>query len=77
MEQNPDINFIWHGDQLVTHESERQNLSQVEDILYNHPNAYYGVDQLYGNVWLIKPGVSKKELQMRNKSAMSWKEQLI
>ena len=61
LEQNPDINFIWHGDQLVTHESERQNLSQVEDILYNHPNAYYGVDQLYGNVWLIKPGVSKKE----------------
>ena len=61
MEQNPDINFIWHGDQLIQCESCSQTLEEVEDILENHPNAYYGVDELYGDVWLLKPEVSKEE----------------
>jgi len=39
--QNPDINFIWHGDQLSANE--------VEDILSKHPNAYYGVDAFWGH----------------------------
>lgn len=60
LEQNPDINFIWHGDQLIKYENGVQNLKDVEEILYKHPNAYYGIDELYGDVWLLKPGSSKK-----------------
>ena len=62
LEQNPDINFIWHGDQLIKYEEEgRQNLKDVEDILSKHSNAYYGIDELYGDVWLLRPEVSKEE----------------
>lgn len=59
LDENPDINFIWHGDQLIKYEDGQQNLKDVEDILYKHPNAHYGVDELYGDVWLLKPGSSK------------------
>ena len=41
LKQYPEINFIWHGDQL--------SISEVEDILSKHPNAYYGVDAFWGN----------------------------
>lgn len=61
LEQNPDINFIWHGDQLITSDRDKQNLSSIEDILYQHPNAHYGVDELYGDIWLLKPGSDKKD----------------
>lgn len=61
LEQNPDINFIWHGDQLISYGSGGQDLSDVDEILTNHPNVYYGVDELYGDVWLLKPEVSKEE----------------
>ena len=56
LEQNPDINFIWHGDQL--------SVDQVEDILNNHPNAYYGVDAFWGHdrdLFLLFVGESKDE----------------
>lgn len=56
---NPDINFIFHGDQLVKYEDGGQNLEDIEDILYNHPNVYYEVDELYGDVWLLRPEVSR------------------
>lgn len=56
---NPDINFIFHGDQLVKYEDGGQNLEAIEEILYNHPNVYYEVDELYGDVWLLRPEVSK------------------
>ncbi|KKU79020.1 MAG: Cellulosome-anchoring protein, partial [Candidatus Peregrinibacteria bacterium GW2011_GWA2_47_7] len=51
---NPDINFIWHGDQLIPYENGIQNLSKIDDILSKHPNAYYGIDELYGDVWLLR-----------------------
>lgn len=60
LEQNPDINFIWHGDQLIQCADCNQNLDDVEEILENHPNAYYGIDELYGDVWLIRPELSKE-----------------
>ncbi|MEK6970454.1 MAG: amidohydrolase family protein [archaeon] len=61
LSENPDIQFIWHGDQLVKWESDNHmNLERLDEILENHPNAYYGVDQLYGNEWLLHPDVSKE-----------------
>lgn len=61
LSQNPDINFIWHGDQLIPYENGIQNLRHIEEILSRHPNAFYGVDELYGDTWLIKPEVTKEE----------------
>lgn len=58
---NRDINFIWHGDQLIPYEHGKQNLKNVEDILSRHPNVFYSVDELYGDQWLIKPEVTKEE----------------
>lgn len=58
---NPDIQFIWHGDQLIPTRGGRQDLSLIEGILSRHPNAHYGVDELYGDTWLLKPEVSKQE----------------
>ncbi|MCR4260779.1 MAG: amidohydrolase [Candidatus Colwellbacteria bacterium] len=61
LSDNPDINFIFHGDQLIPYEEEgRQNLRHIDDILSRHPNAYYGVDELYGDVWILRPDVSKE-----------------
>lgn len=58
---NPDITFIWHGDQLIQCAGCKQTLKDVEEILENHPNVYYGIDELYGDVFLMRPGVSKEE----------------
>ncbi len=41
LKANPDITFIWHGDQL--------SADEVEDILSEHPNAYYGIDAFWGH----------------------------
>lgn len=40
LRQNPDITFIWHGDQL--------SVSEVKDILSEYPNVYYGIDEFFG-----------------------------
>ncbi len=62
IDANPDINFIWHGDQLVKIRSDgTEDLADIEEILYAHSNVYYGVDELYGGIWLIRPEVSKEE----------------
>jgi len=62
LKANRDINFIFHGDQLVIQEEDdRQNLSQIEDILSNHTNVYYTIDELYGDVFLLRPEVSKDQ----------------
>lgn len=75
--QNPDINFIWHGDQL--------SISEVEDILSKHSNAYYGVDAFWGhdqNLFHLFVGKSKdaylEELnakfnQVLNYAVSDWK----
>ena len=63
LSENPDINFIWHGDQLIPYEEEgRQNLKHIDDILSRHKNVYYEVDELYGDVWIIRPDVSKEKV---------------
>ena len=62
LSENPDINFIWHGDQLIPYEEGgRQNLEHIDEILSRHKNAYYEVDELYGDVWLLKPEASKTQ----------------
>lgn len=58
----PDLNFIFHGDQLVVYEDDGdQDLSAVDDLLSAHQNIYYGVDELYGDDFLLRPEVSKEE----------------
>ena len=37
---NPDITFIWHGDQLT--------ISEIEEVLGKHKNVYYGIDEFFG-----------------------------
>ncbi len=59
-EMYPDINFIFHGDQLVVYEDDgHQDLDAVGEILDNHPNVYYGVDELYGDDFLLRPEVGR------------------
>lgn len=76
LEQNPDINFIWHGDQLIPYEHGEQNLSFIEEILSKHKNAFYGVDELYGDTWLLKPEISKEEFlaHFKNSEALLKKD---
>ncbi len=57
---NPDITFIFHGDQLIEDAGGGDNLQLVDEILTKHKNVYYGVDELYGDVWLLRRGVSKE-----------------
>ncbi len=40
LRQNPDITFIWHGDQL--------SVDEVKSVLGKYPNAYYGIDEFFG-----------------------------
>jgi hypothetical protein len=61
LSQNPDIHFIWHGDQLVPYENGVQNLQHIEEIISRHPNVFYSVDELYGDKWMIRPEVTKEE----------------
>lgn len=61
LKENPDITFIWHGDQLIQCESCKKNLDDVAEILENHPNVYYGVDELYGDVFLLRPHDGNKK----------------
>lgn len=59
--ENRDIKFIFHGDQLVDCAECNGNLDEVAGILERNPNIYYGVDELYGGDWLLKPGESKEK----------------
>ncbi len=78
---NPDINFIFHGDQLVVYEQGGQNLKALDEILARHNNAYYGVDELYGDTWLLRPNVSKEKFfahfknyeALLEKDVITWK----
>jgi len=79
---NPDLNFIWHGDQLIVYENGTQNLEALDEILSNHPNAYYGVDELYGDTWLLRPEITKEEFlahfenkeELLAKDSATWKD---
>ncbi|HLC49718.1 MAG TPA: amidohydrolase family protein [Candidatus Andersenbacteria bacterium] len=78
---HPDISFIFHGDQLVQYENGVQNLTALDEILSRHPNVYYGVDELYGDKWLLQPEVSKEEFlahfenyeELLDKDVATWK----
>lgn len=81
LEQNPDVNFIWHGDQLITYVQDEQDLSRIDDILSKYPNVYYGIDELYGDVWLLRPEITKEEFlrhfdnyqELLQKDLKTWK----
>ena len=64
LKQNPDINFIWHGDQL--------SVNEVDDILAKYQNAYYGIDEFFGGereVFELYVGKSKDDyLKIANKN---------
>ncbi len=56
LKANPDITFIWHGDQL--------SVDEVADVLNNHPNVYYGIDEFFGGereIFELYVGKSKEE----------------
>ncbi len=56
----PNITFIFHGDQLKDCADCDKTHSQISEILERHSNVYYGIDELYGGEWLIKPGETKE-----------------
>ncbi len=57
----PDVTFVFHGDQLIDCADCDRTPDAVAEILESHPNVYYGIDELYGNVWLIRPGSTKAD----------------
>ncbi|HYD03319.1 MAG TPA: amidohydrolase family protein, partial [Alphaproteobacteria bacterium] len=59
--KNPDIKFVFHGDQLIDCAECDGTHSKVAEILENNPNVYYGVDEIYGGEWLLKPGANKED----------------
>ena len=63
LSQNPDINFVWHGDQLT--------VDEVKNILSKYPNVYYGIDEFFGGereIFELYVGKSKeKYLETVNK----------
>ncbi len=81
LQQNPDINFIFHGDQLISYDNGEQDLRNIDEILSSHPNVYYTIDELYGDEWLIKPEVTKEQFLehlenyevLLNKDLGTWK----
>lgn len=81
LQQNPDINFIFHGDQLISYDNGQQNLRNIDEILSDHQNAYYTIDELYGDEWLIKPEITKEQFLehldnyeiLLNKDLETWK----
>jgi len=74
---NPDINFIFHGDQLIQCAECKQTLDEVEDILYNHPNVYYGVDELYGDVITNRFDLTKEQFISHFDKWEKWMERDI
>ncbi len=54
--QYPEITFIFHGDQL--------SVEEVSEVLSNHPNVYYGIDEFFGGereIFEMYVGKSKEE----------------
>jgi len=58
LELHPDINFIFHGDTVTENGSV---VDVIVDILEDHPNAFYTIDELYGDVWILRDDVTKAE----------------
>ena len=36
-------------------------MKHIDEILSRHPNVYYEVDELYGDVFILKPEVNKQD----------------
>jgi hypothetical protein len=53
LEAYPDINFVVHGDQIQ---------DEIEELIIRFPNIYYGIDGLYGDQYLLRPGESTASL---------------
>lgn len=78
----PNITFIFHGDQLISCGECDGTLDDVAQILENHPNVYYGVDELYGDVFLLNDQHTKEEFiahfknyePLLEKDLDTWKE---
>ena len=78
---NQDINFIFHGDQLIPYENGIQNLEHIDDFLSNHPNVFYEVDELWGDAFILRPEVGKQEFlahfqnyeELLDKDVETWK----
>lgn len=50
--ENPDINFIVHGDQIQPN---------ILDLMDQYSNIYYSVDMLYGDQYLLRADGTKQE----------------
>lgn len=50
--ENPDINFIVHGDQIQ---------GDIDALMDAYPNIYYSVDMLYGDQYLLRADGTKRE----------------
>ena len=65
---NPNITFVFHGGNLFNISETQAGISHdekvlvvIEELLYQHPNIYYTVNELYGGDWLLEPGRSKEK----------------
>lgn len=55
LSENPDIIFIVHGDQIQPY---------ILDLMDKHKNIYFTMNDLYGDEWLLRPEVTKKEFMV-------------
>ena len=82
LDANPGITFVFHGDHWIDCSTCDRTPRRVAEILEKHPNAYYGVDELYGNEFLMRPEVSKEQFithfadygPLLEKDLANWKE---
>ena len=65
---NPNITFVFHGGNLFNISETQAGISHdekvlvlIEELLYNNPNIYYTVNELYGGDWLLELGRSKEK----------------
>ena len=61
LDAHPDINFVWHGDQLIPYDNGKQNLRHIEEIMSKHQNVFYTIDELWGDEFLVNPEHTKEE----------------
>lgn len=73
LEANPDINFIVHGDQIAP---------SMDELMTRYSNLYFTVNDLYGDQYLLRTEVTKKEfleltedfMPLLEKDVADWKD---
>lgn len=73
LKANRDINFLFHGDQLIScGDGCDGTLKEIDEILSNNPNVYYGIDELYGDVVLLNEKSTKKGIlaHLKNRDSL-------